>query len=148
MKRMFALAALAAACLAAGCGSTAEKNDYVQSVNDAQAALTKSLSTVKPAGEPEQIAADLEQGGKKIDEAVADFEQITPPDDAAHAHKRIVNGLSAIADTFREGADAARAEDPEKMVKVLGGIQTSAGVKELEAAQQELMANGYKFEES
>ncbi len=34
------------------------------------------------------------------------------------------------------------------MVQVLGGIQTSAGVKELEAAQKELMASGYKFEES
>lgn len=147
MKRMI-LAALAAACVAAGCGSTAEKNDYVNSVNEAQAALTKSLSTVNPSGEPEQIAADLEQGGKVIDGAVADLKQITPPDDAAHAHGRMVKGLSALAGMFREGAAAARDEDPEKVVKVLGGIQTSPGVKELEAAQQELMANGYKFEES
>ena len=148
MKRHLILAALAAACLAAGCGSTAEKNDYVQSVNQAQAALTKSLSTVNPGGKPEQIATDLDEGSKVIDSAVADLEAISPPDDAEHAHGRMIKGLSELADTFREGADAARDEDPQKMVQVLGGIQTSAGVKELEAAQKELMASGYKFEES
>jgi hypothetical protein len=147
MKRIV-LAAVAAACIAAGCGSTAEKNDYVNSVNEAQAALTTSLSTVQPGGKPEEIAADLEDGGKKIDAAVADLEQITPPDDAAHAHQRMVKGLASLADMFREGAAAARDDDPTKMAEVLGGIQTSAGVKELEAAQKELMANGYKFEES
>ena len=148
MKRHLLLAALAAACVAAGCGSTAEKNDYVKSVNQAQTALTKSLSTVNPAGEPAQIAADLDEGGKVIDSAVADLKAITPPDDAEHAHSRMIKGLTEIADTFREGADAARDKDPQKMVQVLGGIQTSAGVKELEAAQKELMASGYKFEES
>jgi hypothetical protein len=148
MKRHLLLAALAAACVAAGCGSTAEKNDYVQSVNQAQAALTKSLSTVNPGGKPEQIATDLDEGSKVIDSAVADLEAITPPDDAEHAHGRMIKGLSELADTFREGADAARDDDPQKMVQVLGGIQTSAGVKELEAAQKELMASGYKFEES
>lgn len=148
MKRHLALAVLATACVAIGCGSTAEKNDYVKSVNEAQAALTQSLSTVNPGGKPEQIAADLDAGGKVIDSTVADLKEITPPDDAEHAHGRLIKGLAQIADTFREGADAARDKDPEKMVKVLGGIQTSAGVKELEAAQQELMASGYKFEES
>ncbi|MDA0179579.1 hypothetical protein OJ997_04670 [Solirubrobacter phytolaccae] len=147
MKRTI-LAALAVACLAAGCGSTAEKNDYVNSVNEAQTALTKSLSTVNPSGEPEQIATDLEQGGKVIDSAVADLEGITPPDDAEHAHARMIKGLTEIANTFRDGATAARDKDPTKMVEILGGIQTSAGVKELEAAQKELMASGYKFEES
>ncbi len=107
MKRHLVLAALAAACLAAGCGSTAEKNDYVKSVNEARTALTKSLSTVNPAGEPEQIAADLDEGGKVIDSAVADLKEITPPDDAEHAHGRMIKGLTEIADTFREGADAA-----------------------------------------
>ncbi len=148
MKRSALALALTAALIAAGCGSVADKNNYVDSVNDAQAALTTSLGTIKPGGEPEQVATELEQGGKVIDSAVADLKKITPPDDAARAHTKMISGLSAIAGTFREGADAARDKDPKKMAEVLGGIQTSAGVKELEAAQQELMANGYKFEES
>src|SRR5690349_8860199 len=105
MKRTFLLAALVAA-IAAGCG-TAEKNDYVASVNEAQTALAKSLSTVKPSGDPKQIAAGLEQGAKVLDDAVTDMKAIDPPSDAEHAHARIVKGLEELAGTFREGAKAA-----------------------------------------
>ena len=34
------------------------------------------------------------------------------------------------------------------MTELLTGIQTSEGAKQLEAAQKELVANGYKFEDS
>ncbi|MBE2319744.1 hypothetical protein DVA67_027490 [Solirubrobacter sp. CPCC 204708] len=147
MKRIIGLA-LAVAALAAGCGSTADKNEYVNSVNQAQAALTTTLTKINPAGKPNQIAAELDEGGEAIDTAVKDLQAITPPDDATKPHGRIVNGLSALASTFHDAADAARAKDTAKMAELLNGIQTSAGAKELETAQRELMANGYKFEEA
>ena len=146
MKRIIGLA-LAALTLTAGCGS-ADKNEYVTSVNNAQASLTTSLSKINPAGKPEQIATELDEGGAAIEATVKDFKAIEPPEDAAKAHGQIVSGLSALATTFHDAAEAARAKDTEKMATLLGGIQTSEGAKQLQAAQKELVANGYKFEDS
>ena len=146
MKRIIGLA-LAVAALTAGCGS-ADKNEYVTSVNNAQASLTTSLSKINPAGKPEQIATELDEGGTAIEATVKDFKAIEPPEDAAKAHDQIVSGLSALATTFHDAAEAARANDTEKMTTLLGGIQTSEGAKQLQAAQKELVANGYKFEDS
>ena len=146
MKRIIGLA-LAVAALTAGCGS-ADKNEYVTSVNNAQASLTTSLSKINPAGKPEQIATELDEGGTAIEATVQDFKAIEPPEDAAKAHDQIVSGLSALATTFHDAAEAARAKDTEKMATLLGGIQTSEGAKQLQAAQKELVANGYKFEDT
>jgi hypothetical protein len=117
-------------------------------VNNAQASLTTSLSKINPAGKPEQIATELDEGGAAIEATVKDFKAIEPPEDAAKAHDQIVSGLSALATTFHDAAEAARANDTEKMATLLGGIQTSEGAKQLQAAQKELVANGYKFEDS
>jgi hypothetical protein len=150
MKRIIGLALTVAALAAAGCGAdTADKNDYVASVNNAQAALTSSMAKINPAGaDPGQIAAELDEGAKALDKTVTDFKAITPPEDAKGAHAKMVKGLSGLADTFREAAEAARATDTEQMVKLLSGIQTSSGAKALEAAQKELTANGYKFKDA
>jgi hypothetical protein len=147
MKRIIGLAIVVAA-LVAGCGSTADKNEYVTSVNNAQAALTTELSKINPAGDPGQIATELEDGAKAIEKSAADFKAIEPPDDAKGAHDKIVKGLNGLATTFREAAEAAKAKDTQKMVELLSGIQTSAGAKELEAAQKELTENGYKFKDA
>ena len=146
MKRIIGLA-LAVAALTAACGS-ADKNEYVTSVNNAQASLTTSLSKINPAGKPEQIATELDEGGTAIEATVKDFKAIEPPEDAAKAHDQIVSGLSALATTFHDAAAAARAKDMDKMSTLLSGIQTSEGAKQLQAAQKELVANGYKFEDS
>jgi hypothetical protein len=146
MKRIIGLA-LAVAALTAGCGS-ADKNEYVTSVNNAQASLTTSLSKINPAGQPEQIATELDEGGTAIEATVKDFKAIDPPEDAAKAHDQIVAGLTSLATTFHDAAEAARAKDTAKMTELLTGIQTSEGAKQLEAAQKELVANGYKFQDS
>jgi hypothetical protein len=150
MKRILGLAFAVLALAAAACGGdTADKNEYVTSVNNAQAALTASMAKINPGGtDPKAIAAELDEGADALDKTTDDFKAITPPDDAKGAHAKIVKGLSALADTFREAADAAREKDTAKMVELLSGIQTSAGAKELEAAQKELTANGYKFKDA
>lgn len=145
--RTFALLAAVAALVISGCGSTADKNEYVNSINQATTALTQSMSKVGStnASDPAAIATTLDDGGKAIDKAAKDFEAITPPDDAVNAHKLMVSGLHSLATTFSDAADAARAKDTAKLMKVLGEIQTSKGAKDIQAAQDELVKNGYKF---
>ena len=145
--RSFVLLAVTAALVLTGCGSAADKNEYVKSVNEATVALTKALGSVGNvgSGEPAAVAATLTDGGKAIDKAAKDFEAITPPDNAKHAHTQMVAGLKSLANTFDEAAAAAKAKDTQKMVEILGSIQTSDGAKQIQAAQTELQKNGYKF---
>jgi hypothetical protein len=150
VRYLLLIPALAATLVAAGCGS-GSKNDYVQSVNKAEASLQKSLSTLNSIGGSSsgtQVATTLEKGGNALDSAADDFNTIKPPDDAKHAHGRIVDGLHKLAGTFREAAKSAKSNDLTAVAKTLTGVATSEGAKEIQSAQDELVANGYKFKSS
>ena len=142
--------AAAVALFVAGCGggSGVSKNDYVKDLNEAVASLQKSTSSLTPEAATSGGAAvkQLESGGQAMDVAAENFNNITPPDDAEHAHGQIVDGLHKLADTFRDAADAARSKDSDKLVKLLQGIQDTPGAKELQAATEELAAKGYNVQ--
>jgi len=140
--------AAAVALFVAGCGgSGASRNDYVKSLNEAVAALQQSTASLGPnAAAGGNAAARLESGGKAMDVAAENFGEITPPGDATHAHAQIVEGLHKFADTLREAADAARAKDDTKLLKVLQGLEESPGARELMAATEELSAKGYNVQ--
>ena len=154
VRYLLLIPALAATLAAAGCGS-GSKNDYVQSVNKAEASLQTSLSSLNSIGASSSgadVAATLEKSGSALDTAADDFNDIKPPDDAKHAHGKIVDGLHKLAGTFRTAAKSAEgAKSPDDLAqaaKVLSAITTSEGAKELQEAQDELTANGYKFKNS
>jgi hypothetical protein len=140
--------AVAVALFVAGCGSSGvSKNDYVKEINEAVASLQKSTASLGPgATSGGQAVTRLESGAKAMDVAAENFGNITPPDDAKHAHGQIVDGLHKFADTFRDAADAARSKDNEKLLKALSDIDQSPGAKELQAATEELAAKGYNVQ--
>jgi hypothetical protein len=141
--------AVAAALVVAGCGGSGgvSKNDYVKSLNEAVTSLQKSTASLGPDATSGGAAVTrLEDGAKAMDVAAENFNNITPPDDAKHAHGQIVDGLHKFADTFRDAADAAKSKDSEKLLKVLSDIDKSPGAKELQAATEELAAKGYNVQ--
>ena len=141
--------AVAAALVVAGCGSSGgvSKNDYVKSLNEAVTSLQKSTASLGPDATSGGAAVTrLEDGAKAMDVAAENFNNITPPDDAKHAHGQIVDGLHKFADTFRDAADAAKSKDSEKLLKVLSDIDKSPGAKELQAATEELASKGYNVQ--
>ncbi len=149
IARRIAPAAVAAMLFVAGCGSSGgvSKNDYVKSLNEAVTSLQKSTASLGPdATSGGDAVKRLESGGKAMDVAAENFNNITPPDDAQHAHGQIVEGLHKFADTFRDAAAAARSKDDSKLLKVLQGLQDSPGAKELQAATEELAAKGYNVQ--
>ena len=150
LRPLTTLAPLAAAValFLAGCGgSGASKNDYVKSLNEAVTSLQKSTASLGPdAAAGGDAVARLQSGSKAMDVAAENFGNITPPDDAKHAHGQIVDGLHKFADTFREAADAARAKNDTKLLKVLQGLEDSPGARELQAATEELAAKGYNVQ--
>lgn len=146
------IAVLATAALAlAACGGS-DKNDYVKSLNKAEAALQKNLSSlggdIGAGSSPKQIAAKLDASGKALDSAADDFGGITPPDDAKHAHGQFIDGLHKLADTFHGAATQAKSSDLTTLVKTLQGLESSPGISEIQNAQNELKANGYKVEDA
>ena len=132
--------------VAFGCGG-ASKGAYIQSLDQAQVTLQQSVSSIGPvigsgAG-GDQVVSTLDAGGKAMEAAADDFARITPPSDAKHAHVQVLGGLRKLAGNFRDAAGAARSGDDAKLVKLLEGIQESAGAREVKAAQKELNAKGY-----
>jgi hypothetical protein len=150
-SRPLAGLAVAAALVVAGCGgSGSSKNDYVKSLNQAQAALQKSLSGLNDLGASssgKQVAAKLEAGGSAVDDAADNFNKIQPPDDAKHAHGQIVAGLHELAGEFRDAAKDAKSDDLAGAAKTLQAVVDSPGAKQIQAAEDELKANGYKFDD-
>ena len=130
----------------AGCGDTAAKNDYVKSVNKAETALQKSLSGLgSGVGGGTAGAADrLTATGKALDDAAKNFSAIDPPDDAKHAHGEIVDGLHKLGAQLRGAAKSVKGGDRAGFSKAISGLGTSPGAQEIQKAQDELAANGYK----
>jgi hypothetical protein len=146
-RPVVALAA-AVALVAAGCGGAGgDKNAYVKSLNKAEATLQRSLSglgqDIGSGGVGPQMASKLDASADAMDKAAGDFDGIAPPQDAKHAHAKIVDGLHKIGDLFRDAAKAARAKDLRALSKTLTRFDQSAGAREIQQAQDELKANGY-----
>jgi soluble cytochrome b562 len=123
----------------------------VQSVNKAEASLQKSMSSISGIStnaSGAQVATTLEKGGNALDAAADDFNGIKPPSDAKSAHAKIVDGLHKLAGSFRDAAKSAKSNDLQAVAKVLTDVTNSEGAKEIMDAQNELMANGYKFKNS
>jgi hypothetical protein len=138
--------ALAAATACGGSGGTS-RNDYVKSLNQAEASLQTSLSSIGNIGgstSAADVAKTLDAGGTAMDKAADNFNKITPPSDAKDAHAKIVDGLHKIAGTFHTAAKDANGSDLTKVLTEVQGITDGDGAKEIQAAQDELVKNGYK----
>jgi hypothetical protein len=149
LSRPAAVAAVALGLAIAGCGSSSDKNDYVKHVNAAIASLSKSLSdaggALSSGDAGAAAAAKLEAGGKAMDKASSDFEALDPPSDAKDANTKIADGFHKLAGQFHTMADLARKKDVSGLTKSLTAFENSDGAQEIQKAQDELAAAGYKI---
>jgi VIT1/CCC1 family predicted Fe2+/Mn2+ transporter len=147
-SRPVAVAAVALGLVVAGCGNS-DKNDYVKHVNQAIASLSKSLSAAGGAlssgNATAEAAAKLDAGGRAMDKASADFSKLSPPSDAKDANAKIVDGFHKLAGNFHDMAQQARAKDLSGLTKALTAFENSDGAQEIQKAQDELAAAGYKI---
>jgi hypothetical protein len=149
-SRPAAVAAVALGLVVAGCGGS-DKNDYVKHVNSAIASLSKSLSAAGGAlssgNATAEAAAKLDAGGNAMDKASSDFKKLSPPSDAKDANAKIVDGFHKLAGNFHDMAKQARAKDLAGLTKSLTAFENSDGAQEIQKAQDELKAAGYKVQE-
>lgn len=149
LTRPAAIAAVTLGLVVAGCGSSSDKNDYVKHVNQAIASLSTSLSdaggALSSGNAGTAAAAKLEAGGQAMDKASSDFQGLKPPADAKDANAKIVDGFHKLAGQFHTMADLARKQDVSGLTKSLTAFQNSDGAQEIQKAQDELAAAGYKI---
>jgi hypothetical protein len=111
--------------------------------------LSKSLSDAGGAlssGDAGAAAASkLEAGGKAMDKASSDFEALDPPSDAKDANAKIADGFHKLAGQFHSMAQLAKAKDVAGLTKSLTAFENSDGAQEIQKAQEELAAAGYKI---
>ena len=150
MTRSLALGLAVVTLIAAGCGGTS-KEDYEEEIDGVSETLDEQFTEIgrdiQESGSLENAAGEVRKGAVVLDEAAADLEGIDPPDDAEEAHAKIVDGVAALADDFREAARAARANDAPRVIELFGDLESSEGFKKILAARQDLKDAGYDVEE-
>jgi hypothetical protein len=146
---LIALASFAIALPACG-GDEVGKAEYEKEVAKAGRALESSFRKIAEgitsSTSPKEAAAKLEQGAEALDGAAADLDGIDPPGEIEDPHEEMVSGLEELADDFREGAQAARSGDVDRLVRFASDLQGSAAVKKIAEAGNEIREKGYKVE--
>lgn len=118
-----ALAALAAAALLAGCGSsddTKDANRYVDAVNAAQTRLTTTLDRLSGAISASTSPADDRRALGAFDAAVAraarTLRAVHPPGDVKALHSRLITELDRYGIELRRETAVLRSDDPKALV--------------------------------
>jgi predicted small secreted protein len=109
--RIAGLAVLAAAAvLAAGCGSTAERNAYVDELNDVQQGFAEAVAR---AGEVTATSTRAERVLGRYRAAIAaivtDLAAIGAPEDVEPEHRRLIATMDAFGEDVEEAGAAALA---------------------------------------
>jgi hypothetical protein len=139
------------AVVVAGCGGAntggkmSPKQAYARQLADAGKPLQDAFADADQTNakiSTAQIIGHLEQQATAVESAIKKFRAITPPAGLESTHRKILEGLQQLADSFRKGAEAARRHDTKSLATALRKLPTSDGVKKLTEAQGELKAQG------
>ncbi len=127
MTKLTALAAtVAIAIVAAGCGSVAEQNDYVEQVNAEQTQLLDSIGKIVSGSAPtnSQQAAEVAGNLSRAFATSADeIEAIEPPDNVAELHGQLVDGMRGLSDRLREAQRALAGGNAQRAAEAAADLQ-------------------------
>ncbi len=150
-----ALVAVAIATAACSGGGQLSHDEYQQKLTQIAADFqTKEQSALGALGgiqSPDDLskaAPAMNQAADDIDGVADQLNGLNPPDDAADANAKLVDGFHGIADAFREFAKAAEDKDLAKLQSLGQSFQNSPAAKELTSAGNELKKAGYKVPNS
>jgi hypothetical protein len=123
---------VAIAVVVAGCGSGGGSPDYYDRVDTATAVVEEAFKDLGSS------SSELDASSKAIDGAARDLGELDPPSDAKTFHAHVVEGLHKVAATLHQAAQAGRDGDFAKRDQLLEHIDTSPGLRELQAAERAL----------
>jgi predicted nucleic acid-binding Zn-ribbon protein len=126
---LLAAALVAVSLLAAGCGDTGEKNDYVDQVNQLQQDLVDQVTQATTGTTPttQKQAADYAGTIAGIFSKSADeFAAVDPPEDVADLHSQLVDEIRSIAADTKKAEQTLRTGSPQEAQKALTDLTTAA----------------------
>ncbi len=142
MKRTSAIAICLASAAVAGCSST---EDYVDDVNTIQAEVIKASNTVGSDlnASKKELLDQLDTAKSEADEAVSDLQEIDVPEDAEKGHEELVKGFEDLEKLYadvRKGIEAesgaafdelrSKGDEIDKQIdKALDQINDELGLK-------------------
>jgi predicted nucleic acid-binding Zn-ribbon protein len=126
---LLAVLLLAASLLAAGCGDTDEKNDYVDEVNELQTDLVDQVTQATTSANPTTQKQAADYAGAIADifsKSADDFAAVDPPEDVADLHSQLVDELRSIADDTKKAENTLRTGSHQEAQQALTDLQTAA----------------------
>ena len=139
-----ALAAIALALAAAGCGGDDDDgtSDFRVDYNHALTRLTRvsgEIGAHQPRNESNRaVAAELERFARTWNRARIQLAKLAPPEDARDEFDKLLAALRRGVADLREGARAARSDDPERFARAQKSLAASG--QEIAAAERQLNA--------
>jgi hypothetical protein len=144
------LALAAAVFVLAGCGSDSDrlsKDSYERQMQAVLVPLNRELTTtstaIRDARSRTAAARDLTRLEHTLDQAAARLDRMRPPQNAAPAHRQVIDGLRGYAKIVGEGKAALRDRDPEALREFQGKLGDSAAARRLRRALGRLHDLGY-----
>ena len=101
MKTRTAIAIVIASAAIAGCSSTEDYVDDVNSIQEEVVKASKSVGADVNASE-KQILKEFKTARAETEEAVSDLQDIDVPDDAQKGHEKLVKGFDHLEELYAE----------------------------------------------
>src|SRR5262245_3653715 len=120
---------LVAALLAAGCGDTGEKNDYVDEVNQLQTDLVDQVTAATTNANPTTQKQAADYAGKIADifsKSADEFAAVDPPEDVADLHSQLVDEIRSISQQTGKAEQTLRTGSPKEAQQALTDLQSAA----------------------
>jgi hypothetical protein len=127
MSLVLVVVASAAVALAvAGCGN-AEKNDYVDKVNEIQSNLqTQATQAISSAPTSPAQAGELVKKLESIFSDAADqLAAVDPPSDVADLHNQLVDKIREVSDEVGKLSDAFESGNPQQIQQAATKLQSA-----------------------
>jgi ABC-type transporter Mla subunit MlaD len=158
MRRLLVVVALLAPVgMATGCGTSGDqlsKDDYQQELDQAAADVRRSTedlgreltTAISGQGSYADAAKEIPALREQLDQTANELNSMSPPEDAAPAHDRLVDALHAYSDDLAGVQSALESGNSAEIVRQLRGAATLESVKALERAAEDLRELGYDVE--
>jgi ABC-type transporter Mla subunit MlaD len=153
MRGVFVVAVLAA--VATGCGgSQLSKDEYGQELEQASSSLTQAsqdlgrelTQAVSGQGSYAQAATEMGTVREQLDETANQLDDLSPPEDTAPVHDRLVDALRAYSDDLRDIQSALESGNGAEIARRLRGAASLQSMKDLQKVATDLRELGYSFE--
>jgi hypothetical protein len=141
---------LAAAACGGGAGDQLTHAQYQQRLTQITQEFAKEQRTafagldITNPNDIKKLGDRFRAAGDAIDKVADDLNGVNPPDDAADANAKLVDGFHAVANALRQLASAADDGDLQKLQSLSTQFSKGPAERELEQAASELEKAGYK----